>query len=122
MPLEINFRSDISYQFFSGYKGQNDKPYLLWNANLSKSIIRNKLIATLSARDILNQNKNIQRAVSDFYIQETRYNIVRQYFLFTLTYKFFTGGTTGAFKERVNSIFRNQERNAFINEINDIKR
>lgn len=122
LPLEINFRSDISYQFFSGYKGQNDKPYLLWNANLSKSIIRNKLIATLSARDILNQNKNIQRAVSDFYIQETRYNIVRQYFLFTLTYKFFTGGTTGAFKERVNSIFRNQERNAFINEINDIKR
>ena len=122
LPLEINFRSDISYQFFSGYKGQNDKPYLLWNANLSKSIIRNKLIATLSARDILNQNKNIQRVVSDFYIQETRYNIVRQYFLFTLTYKFFTGGTTGAFKERVNSIFRNQERNAFINEINDIKR
>ena len=122
LPLEINLRSDISYQFFSGYKGQNDKPYLLWNANLSKSIIRNKLIATLSARDILNQNKNIQRVVSDFYIQETRYNIVRQYFLFTLTYKFFTGGTTGAFKERVNSIFRNQERNAFINEINDIKR
>lgn len=122
LPLEINFRSDISYQFFSGYKGQNDKPYLLWNANLSKSIIRNKLIATLSARDILNQNKNIQRAVSDFYIQETRYNIVRQYFLFTLTYKFFTGGTTGAFKERVNSIFRNQERNAFINEVMDVKR
>ena len=122
LPLEINFRTDIDYQFFSGYKGQNDKPYLLWNANISKSIIRNKLIATLSARDILNQNKNIQRVVTDFYIQETRYNIVRQYFLFTLTYKFFTGGTTGAFKERVNSIFRNQEKNAFLNEVMDIKR
>ncbi|MDD3033503.1 MAG: outer membrane beta-barrel protein [Bacteroidales bacterium] len=122
LPLEINFRTDVDYQFFSGYKGQNDKPYLLWNANISKSIIRNKLIATLSASDILNQNKNIQRVVSDFYIQETRYNIVRQYFLFTLTYKFFTGGTTGAFKERVNSIFRNQEKNAFLNEVMDIKR
>lgn len=119
LPLEINFRTDISYQYFSGYKGQNDKPYLLWNANISKALIRNKLIVTLSARDILNQNKNIQRAVSDFYIQETRYNIVRQYFLFTITYKFFTGGKSGAFKERVNSIFRNQERNSFINEFID---
>jgi len=110
-PLEIDFRTEMSYQFFSGYTTQNDKSYLLWNADISKTLIRNKLILTVSARDILNQNKNIQREVTDFYVQETRYNIIRQYFLFTFTYKFFTGGKTGAFKNRVNTILRSQEIN-----------
>jgi len=109
-PLEIDFRTEISYQFFTGYTTQNDKSYFLWNADISKTLIRNKLILTVSARDILNQNKNIQREVTDFYVQETRYSIIRQYFLFTFTYKFFTGGKTGAFRNRVNSILRSQER------------
>ncbi len=110
-PLEIDFRTEISYQFFTGYTTQNDKSYLLWNADISKTLIRNKLILTVSARDILNQNKNIQREVTDFYVQETRYSIIRQYFLFTFTYKFFTGGKTGAFRNRVNSILNSHEIN-----------
>jgi hypothetical protein len=109
LPLGIDLRTDLSYQYFTGYSNQYDKPYLLWNAEVSKPLIRNKLTLTISARDILNQNKNIQREITDFYVQETRYNVVRQYFLFTLTYKFLTGGKTGAFKERANSILREQE-------------
>ena len=110
LPLGIDFRTNLSYQCFTGFRSQNDKPYLLWNADISKVAIRNKLIFSLSARDILNQNKNIQRIVSDFYIQETRYNAIKQYFLFSVTYKFFTGGKTGAFRERVNTIIRSQEK------------
>jgi hypothetical protein len=112
LPFEIDARTSLSYQFFSGYRSQNDKPYLLWNLDISKALIKNKLIVTLSANDILNQNKNLQKVMSDSYIQETRYNVIRQYFLFTVTYKFFTGGTSGAFRERVNSILKNQELNA----------
>jgi len=111
LPFEIDFKTSLSYQFFTGYTGQNDKPYLLWNADISRPVIKNKLVFTISARDILNQNKSIQRTVTDFYIQETRYNIIRQYFLFTITYKFFTGGKSGAFRERVNTILRSQEIN-----------
>lgn len=111
LPFDIDFRTDLSYQYFNGYTSKNDKPYLLWNAGVSRSLIRNKLIFKISAQDILNQNKNIQRSVTDFYIQETRYNIIRQYFIVTMTYKFFTGGKSGAFRERVNSIERSQERN-----------
>jgi hypothetical protein len=109
LPLGIDLHTDLSYQYFAGYSNQYDRPYLLWNADVSKPLIRNKLTLTISARDILNQNKNIQREITDFYVQETRYNVVRQYFLFTLTYKFLTGGKTGAFKERANSIQREQE-------------
>lgn len=109
MPFDIILKSDISYQYFKGYTAQYDKPYLLWNAEISKPLIKNKLIMSLSANDILNQNKNIQREVTDFYIQETRFNTVRQYFLFSLTYKFLTGGKTGAFRERANSVIRSNE-------------
>lgn len=118
LPFEIDFKSSLSYQFFTGYSSQNDKPYLLWNADISRPVIRNKLIFTISARDILNQNKSIQRTVTDFYIQETRYNIIRQYFMFSVTYKFFTGGKTGAFRERVNTILRSQEINQLKIDIN----
>ena len=111
LPFDIDFRTDLSYQYFSGYIAQNDKPYLLWNANMSRSVINNKLIFSISAKDILNQNKSIQRSVTDFYIQETRYNVMRQYFLVSVTYKFFTGGKTGALKNRVNSINRTLENN-----------
>ncbi len=113
LPLGIDLRTDLSYQYFTGYSNQYDKPYLLWNAEVSKPLVRNKLTLTISARDILNQNKNIQREITDFYVQETRYNVVRQYFLFTLTYKFLTGGKTGEFKERANSIQRSQESPVF---------
>ena len=113
LPFGIDLRTDLSYQYFTGYSNQYDKPYLLWNADVSKPLIRNKLTLTISARDILNQNKNIQREITDFYIQETRYNVVRQYFLFTLTYKFLTGGKTGAFRERANSVQRSQESPVF---------
>ena len=119
LPLGIDLRTDLSYQYFAGFSNQYDKPYLLWNAEVSKPLIRNKLTLSISASDILNQNKNIQREVTDFYIQETRYNVVRQYFLFTLTYKFLTGGKTGAFKERANSIQRSQE--SLIFEIGNIR-
>lgn len=110
LPQEIELRTDLSYQYFTGYTGSNDKPYLLWNASLSRSIIRNKLIFSISVKDILNQNKSLQRTVTDFYIQETRYNILRQYILVNLTYKFFTGGKSGAFRDRVNRIQNSQER------------
>ncbi|MBP9018784.1 MAG: outer membrane beta-barrel protein [Bacteroidales bacterium] len=109
MPFDITFKSDIAYQYFKGYTAQYDKPYLLWNAAISRPLIKNKLTISFSANDILNQNKNIQREVTDFYIQETRYNTVRQYFLFSLTYKFLIGGKTGAFKERANSVIRSNE-------------
>ena len=119
LPLGIDLRTDLSYQYFVGYSNQYDKPYLLWNADVSKPLIRNKLTLSISARDILNQNKNIQREVTDFYVQETRYNVIRKYFLFTLTYKFLTGGKTGAFRERANTIQRSQDNSAL--EIGNIR-
>lgn len=109
MPLDIQLRTDFSYQYFNGYTSEYDKPYFLWNARITRPLIKNKLIFSISANDILNQNKNVQREVTDFYIQETRFNIVRQYVLFSFTYKFLLGGKSGAFRERANSIIRSKE-------------
>lgn len=108
-PYDIELKSDISYQFFRGYTTQFDTPYLLWNFKVSKPIIRNKLSFSFSANDILNQNRNINRVVTDFYIEETRFNTVRQYFLFSLTYRFVKGGTSGAFRARARSVEQKQQ-------------
>ena len=109
-PYGLEIKTALSYQSFKGFTTGEDKPYLLWNADISKTVVRNKLIFTVSARDILNQNKCVQYQVSDFYIQETRNSVVRQYFLFSVTYKFFTGGKGAAFRNRVNSLLRTNEK------------
>ena len=108
LPLDVDFNSDISYNFFTGYVGGNTN-IALWNAKISRNIIRNKLLFTINANDILNQNKSIYRKVSDFYIEERRSSIVGRHILFSLTYKFMIGGKSGAFREKADNILQRNE-------------
>lgn len=63
--------------------------YTIVNAEISYSFLKAKnLIVGFEANDILNQNINNQRSVQTNKIVDTKTQIIRQYFLGRITYKF----------------------------------
>lgn len=65
---------------------------LFWNSSLSYTPIDDKIIISLKAFDILNQNTNAQRSATLNYIEDAESNVLQQYFLIGLTWKFNTTG------------------------------
>ncbi len=64
--------------------------YFLWNAALNRTIVKNKWIASFKVRDILNQNRGFDRTFSGYNFTESYFNILKRYYLVTITYKFNT--------------------------------
>ncbi len=63
--------------------------YVIVNADISYAFLKAKcLIVGFEANDILNQNINNQRSVQTNKIVDTKTQIIRQYFLGRITYKF----------------------------------
>ncbi|WP_353196755.1 outer membrane beta-barrel protein [Parapedobacter defluvii] len=94
-------RNDLSYTFWKGirvassfYYNYNqglaegyDQQFILWNASIGKKLFkREEAEITLSAYDLLNRNTNINRSISERYIQDTQNNALQQYFLLSFTY------------------------------------
>ena len=59
----------------------------MWNASLSKQFLKNKRAELkLTVLDILNQNKAITRTIGENYFEDNRTNVIRRYFMISLTY------------------------------------
>jgi len=68
------------------YEGYNEK-YMVWNASIGKKFLKNQAAELkVGAYDILDQSKSINRYVTATYIQDTRVNTYRRYFLVLFTY------------------------------------
>lgn len=88
-PKKITFSTDATYtnngQRTAGY----NISYVIWNASLSKTFLKSEnLILSLNAYDILNQNISTRRNVMDNRIIDTKNQVIKQYFLLRLTFKF----------------------------------
>lgn len=63
--------------------------YLLWNAEVSKSFLKTEnLILSVLANDLLNQNTNAARTVTNNMVVDNRMELISRYFLLKLTYRF----------------------------------
>lgn len=50
-------------------------------------VLKNKSLETkISVFDILNQNTSVNRAVTETYIEDSKTNVLKQYFMLTVTY------------------------------------
>jgi hypothetical protein len=75
--------------------------FTLWNAYLSKSLLKNKRgEVRVTAYDLLNQNTGIDRSASGNYVQDTRYLVLKQYFMITFTYNLSKFGNIGGQRGR----------------------
>jgi hypothetical protein len=81
------FRSQLSYQQYNGFSENFNEEFTLWNMSLAKKFLKEKQ-AEIEFRvyDLLNQNTAIARVNKESYIEETRTNVLQQYFMLSFTY------------------------------------
>jgi len=89
LPLSISLASDITYTANRGYSTGYNQNEILWNAQLSKSLLKgNAGLIRLQLSDILHQKLNFNRNVSTNSITDTQYTALTSYFLLSFTYRF----------------------------------
>lgn len=89
LPKGFFIETDANYTINSQRAEGYDLNFLIWNASVSKSFLKNEnLIATLHVYDILNQNVSANRYVNSNVITDTKSVIIARYFMARLTYKF----------------------------------
>ncbi len=87
MPKNVVFGSDIVYEYNSNLSSNFRKDFLLWNASLGYNFYNERFLAKVKIYDILNQNQSVRRSVSPTSISDTQNTILKQYIMFSLTYK-----------------------------------
>lgn len=89
LPFKMLLETEAEYYINSQRTNGYNINYLIWNANLQKSFLKNEnLIIAFEANDILNQNISTNRSIQDNVITDNKTNIISRYFLLRLTYKF----------------------------------
>lgn len=80
-------RNDVSHLMYRGLADGFNQDYVLWNMNVGRKLFNNNLgEITFSVFDLLNQNDNIIRNVSDTYMEDLRTNQLNRFFMLTFTY------------------------------------
>ncbi|MEP6726948.1 MAG: outer membrane beta-barrel protein, partial [Bacteroidota bacterium] len=87
-------QNDLTNQTYTGLSEGLNQSFWLWNAGIGKKFLKNNAgELKLSAFDLLKQNQSIVRTVSENYIEDSRSNVLQQYFLLTFTYSLKNFGT-----------------------------
>ncbi|QRY58577.1 outer membrane beta-barrel protein [Sphingobacterium siyangense] len=83
------FGADLSKQFNSGYgAGINANPFVINTYLEQKFLSQQRGTVRLQAFDLLNQQTNVSRTVSESMITDSRTNRLGRYFMILFTYKF----------------------------------
>jgi len=93
LPAKFEVSTDIAF-----YLRQQTESFsrnlnvVMWNASIRKKFLKSEaLVAGIKVYDLLNQNLGFDRNVSSNYINEHTYTVLKNYFLFTLTWNFTKG-------------------------------
>ena len=85
----IIIRTEMDYMLFSQEDFGDQVAIPRWNASLSYSVNKSgDLITRITAFDILGRNIGLQRFANANFVRQTETNLLTQYFLFSVIYKF----------------------------------
>lgn len=100
LPWDISIATDANYDLYSGYTDGYGEPTLIWNAQISKNFLKNNA-ATVRFKiyDLLRQQTNLTRSVSNTEICDTEYNTLGSYFMFHFVYRINTLGRKEAYEK-----------------------
>ena len=89
MPTkQLVINTDVTHQLYTGFSNGFNQQFLLWNAGLGyKFLKKNAGELRLSTYDILNQNRAIQRNVTQTYFEDVRTTVLTRFIMLTFTYK-----------------------------------
>jgi len=101
LPYGIKVGTDVTWNIrpaIGDYIQKND--IMTWNAYISKAFLKDRsLEAKIYCYDILNQNKGYNDFVLGNQITSNNYNVIKQYFMFSLTWNFTKFGGMSKSKE-----------------------
>ena len=88
-PFKFSLETSGQYIINSNRAPGYNINYVLWNASISKTFLKNEnLVLSLIGNDLLNQNINASRTFGDNVITDTKTTIISRYFLVQLIFKF----------------------------------
>lgn len=101
LPWSMALSTDLSCRVKHGYSGNYDPNEVIWNAQISKNFLKNKS-ATLRLKvyDILKEQSNLTRSISETMISDTEYNTLGSYVMVHFVYRFNTLGGKAARQTR----------------------
>lgn len=97
LPWQIALSTDVDCRFKRGYSAAFGNSEVLWNAQISKSFLKNNAASIrFKIYDILHQQSNLSRTISETMMSDTEYNTLGSYFMVHFVYRFNTlGGKSG---------------------------
>lgn len=79
--------SDVSYSSYRGLGNGFNRDFVLWNAALGYKFAKQQQCEVrITAFDILRQNNSLSRNITETYYEDTRTNVLTQYFMLTFTW------------------------------------
>ena len=97
LPKGFFAATDFSYRVINQYATGFNARVPLWNASISKQMLHfNRGELKLSAHDLLNENVGINRSTNQNYIEDTRTNSLKRFFLLSFTYSLTKTALNGA--------------------------
>lgn len=93
----IVYRMDLRHQLNTGLAEGYDNSFLLMNMSVGKKFLKNDLAEiSVNVYDLLQQNSNVRRSVTELYIEDNQSTVLQRYFMLTFTYniRHFSAGTT----------------------------
>ena len=97
------FNTNITENYYTAFDNAGSQDFFLWNAYLGYKFLKNDALeARILVYDILNQNRSINRTVTETYVENSVTQVLKQYFMFQLTYTIrnFKGGMTMPVEEK----------------------
>jgi hypothetical protein len=83
----IIYRLDLNHQINSGLSEGFDNNFSLINMSLGKKIFKNQRgEVSIMVYDLLGQNANVRRNITETFIEDIQTNVLQQYFMISFTY------------------------------------
>lgn len=80
-------RTDLMHNLYSGLSAGFNQNYWLWNLAIGKKIFKNQRgEISLAVNDLLNQNRNVFRTITESYIEDTQTNALTRFVMLSFTY------------------------------------
>lgn len=90
------YRLDLNHRLNTGLADDFDNSFMFLNMSLGTKFLKNdRGEISLNVYDLLQQNNNIRRNVSELYVEDVQSNVLQRYFMLSFTYnlRHFSRGT-----------------------------
>ena len=98
LPAKFELGTDLNFEMRQKDERFTDKSnFTIWNATLTKRVMKNELEFKIGIYDILNENKGYQRNFNSYSFTESYYNTLKRFWLFSIIWNISKNGKPAGF-------------------------